>query len=395
MKTNGFGLFRGPDRQDAASQAAKKVARYCDALVVCQGSDILDTATAEDAELVIWAMDDGRGLPLVHGFRDADGKGEFAMVAQTDGTIEASRDRLGTRPLYVDERMSCIGTDHRMFRGTRTLVPAGTSIRIGRTELDVSPRFSATEGRWSSLDECATELSDLLKKATRRRVSGRKKVAVSFSGGLDSSLIARLASDETEVVLCSVYASGSRDQHQAKSAADKLGLDYVGIEMDKEAALRELREMDLPFEPTPMDRALWCVYSASSRQARAEGAELILLGQLADEQFGGYMKYTRAAEQDGEIAAMEMMWADVVASSERAFVRDEEACARFGEARFPFADEDIASFALSVPVKYKISDGERKVVLRKAAELLGLPGSLVSEPKKAAQYSSGVAKLIA
>ena len=71
--------------------------------------------------------------------------------------------------------------------------------------------------------------------------------------------------------------------------------------------------MDLPFEPTPMDRALWCIYSTTAREAAKHGAELIMLGQLADELFGGYMKYARAAEESEEAAAA-MMLADVVAS---------------------------------------------------------------------------------
>jgi asparagine synthase (glutamine-hydrolysing) len=120
----------------------------------------------------------------------------------------------------------------------------------------------------------------------------------------------------------------------------------------------------------------------------------MMLGQLADELFGGYMKYTRIARESGDEAAAEVMYSDVVESGKRAFLRDEEAVARFTEVRFPFADEALVEFALGIPVGYKIRDGERKVVLRRAAALLGVPEDLVGAPKKAAQYSSGVAKLV-
>ncbi len=141
-----------------------------------------------------------------------------------------------------------------------------------------------------------------------------------------------------------------------------------------------------------MDKALWCIYSASARASAESGAELILLGQLADELFGGYMKYARAATESENAA--EMMRLDVVKSGQRAFVRDEQACARFTEARFPFADDSLASFALGMPLELKVMGGERKVALRRAASLLGLPEALAAAPKKAAQYSSGVAKLL-
>jgi asparagine synthase (glutamine-hydrolysing) len=226
-----------------------------------------------------------------------------------------------------------------------------------------------------------------------KRLKGRKKVAVSFSGGLDSSLIALLASRETEVVLCSVNTPGSRDAEQAKVGAGALGLELVEVTVDGTGMDRELQSLDLPFEPSPMDKALWCIYSSTSRAAAENGAELIMLGQLADELFGGYMKYARAAKESEEASAA-MMLADVVASGEKAFVRDEEACARFTEVRFPFADDKLASYALAIPMGYKVAGGERKVVLRKAALMLGLPEILAAAPKKAAQYSSGVSKLV-
>jgi len=84
---------------------------------------------------------------------------------------------------------------------------------------------------------------------------------------------------------------------------------------------------------------------------------------------------------------------DVAAAADRAFVRDELACARFVEVRFPFADQDVAGFARSLPLSHKIRGGERKAVLRMAATRLGLPDELVMAPKKAAQYSTGLSKL--
>jgi asparagine synthase (glutamine-hydrolysing) len=352
--------------------------------------------------VVAYALEEARGFPLVHGFIDGDPRagrsaatGEFSLLGREgdDGSLFASRDRLGTRPLYVDEAGSCIATDHRFFREGPRLLPNGARIEIDSMKLTSSNLSAAAADDASDLEGCAAELSRILSDAVRRRVRGRKRVAVSFSGGLDSSLIALIAAKEVEVVLCSAYASGSRDQEHAKTAAGTLGLELIGTELDAASVARELSAMDLPFEPTPMDKALWCIYSTTAREAATHGAELIMLGQLADELFGGYMKYAKAAIESEEAAAA-MMRADVLSSGERAFIRDEEACARYSEARFPFADEELAAFALRVPVGYKIAGGERKVVLRRAAALLGLPEALVAAPKKAAQYSSGVAKLV-
>jgi asparagine synthase (glutamine-hydrolysing) len=398
MRTNGFALFRGPDGQARAEKAAQRVQRYSREILICAGSDIEGLgpdSEGKDVHVIVYKLGGTPNLPLVHGFIDERLEdapvGEFALLRREDGGLVASRDVLGTRPLYTDSSGACVASDHRFFTETPKLLPNGARLEIGSMKLTTSTLSSG--GEWSNIDECAEGAARILKGSVARRVKGRKKVAVSFSGGLDSSLIALLASQETQVVLCSAYTPGSRDAEQAKVGASALGLELVEVQVDGTGMDKELRSLDLPFEPSPMDKALWCIYSSTSRAAVEKGAELIMLGQLADELFGGYMKYARAAKESEEAAAA-MMLADVVASGQKAFVRDEEACARFTEVRFPFADDKLASYALAIPMEYKVAGGERKVVLRKAAAMLGLPEILAAAPKKAAQYSSGVSKLV-
>jgi asparagine synthase (glutamine-hydrolysing) len=391
MRTNGFALFIGSGREREAERAAARTKRHCSEVATATVSVKGDRT----ATIVGYTLDEDRSLPVVHGFLDrraGEEEGEFSALLRAGGGIVAKRDPLGTRPLYVGPDGSSLATDHRLLGEDPKLVPVGAvvdvgSMKVGRSGLTETPPVRA------GLDECAAKVAGLLVASVERRTRGRRKVAVSFSGGLDSSLIALIAARKTEVVLCSAFTAGSRDESYAESAAESLGLELVAKEVDDGAVARELREMDLPFVVTPMDKALWCIYSTSSRLAAESGAELIMLGQLADELFGGYMKYSRAAAEDKK-AAVEMMRLDVIESGQRAFVRDEEACARFTEVRFPFADPALASFALGLPLEYKVAGGERKVVLRRAATLLGLPDALAGAPKKAAQYSSGVAKLV-
>jgi asparagine synthetase B (glutamine-hydrolysing) len=89
-----------------------------------------------------------------------------------------------------------------------------------------------------------------------------------------------------------------------------------------------------------------------------------------------------------------MMEEDLARCGQVGLVRDELACSRHVEPRFPFADESVASFALSISPDFKIRGGTRKQVLREAAKLLGLPEEAAESPKKAAQYSSGILKLL-
>jgi asparagine synthase (glutamine-hydrolysing) len=337
---------------------------------------------------------EGDGLPLVHGWLGADGlAGEYATLLRTEEGLEARRDYCGTRPLYVAKSRKWVASDHRFLpEEPKDLVPAGARIRVmggrARVEQGEETKYAGT------FEEAAGSLTDLVFDSVKRRTEGRKRVAVAFSGGLDSSILATCAAKSTKVLACSVAAEGAEDSSAAAEAAGILGIEHIGAEIDAKGLERELRSLDLPFEPTPMDRSLWCIFSATARLAGESEAEFILLGQLADELFGGYAKYEVKIRQGGEAEADRIMAADVAQCGVRGFVRDELACSVWCEPRFPFAERALAVFGMTLPASFKIRNGTRKAVLREAALRLGVPEEIARRPKKAAQYSSGVTKLL-
>jgi asparagine synthase (glutamine-hydrolysing) len=58
----------------------------------------------------------------------------------------------------------------------------------------------------------------------------------------------------------------------------------------------------------------------------------------------------------------------------------------------PYLHDDVVKCAQNIPVKYKVFNGERKIILKETALSFGLPKELVLRQKKAAQYSSGIIK---
>lgn len=226
-----------------------------------------------------------------------------------------------------------------------------------------------------------------------RIIEGRRKVAVAFSGGLDSSIIATCAKGRTVVLACSAFAEGSLDSQSANRGAGVLGIELIATKLTPGTVAGELKEMNLSFQTSLMDRSLWCLYSIVSKSAAGRGAEVIILGQLADELFGGYAKYQTRLYESGEKEAAAMMERDVKDYQERGMARDVNACSKWLEPRFPFVSKEVIDLGLSIPVSFKIRDGVRKAVLREAATVLGVPRELVDTPKKAAQYSSGIQKI--
>ena len=226
-------------------------------------------------------------------------------------------------------------------------------------------------------------------------MGGQDRVAVAFSGGLDSSVIAKSATKHADVVACTAYAGQSGDLNRAREAAEAMGLPLVARELTREDVVAALPALDLPFAPSLMDRSLWCLYVAVSKSARGSGARVMLLGQLADELFGGYAKYAEALKLGGGPAAESIMSADLREYATRGRVRDVTACGGLVEPRLPFESRELVEFVTSLPIDFKIRDGERKAVLRRAALFLGVPEKVANAPKKAAQYSSGVQRLVA
>jgi len=226
-------------------------------------------------------------------------------------------------------------------------------------------------------------------------VGGEDLVAVSFSGGLDSSVIARCASRSVRVVLCSAFASGSRDAGKVAEASKELGLELKVAPLTREKVDESLRALELPFAPTLMDRSLWSLYYWVSKQVQESGARVMLLGQLADELFGGYAKYVEVLQKAGPGAAESAMEADFREYGQRGRIRDVGACGSRVEPRFPFGAARVVELAWGIPPSFKLREGARKAVLRRAAVLLGVPEDLAGAAKKAAQYSSGIQKLVA
>jgi asparagine synthase (glutamine-hydrolysing) len=332
------------------------------------------------------------GVPLVHGIRLGAVEGEFSALEVIEGRAVAVRGPFGTRPLYVGDDGS-VATDHRLLEGRMWMLRPGTAYDVETGGVTAG----GEEGQSAALmsfEEAAERLAALLRKAVGERVKGRRRVAVAFSGGLDSSTLAVVASSFSETVLCSVFADGSADGGRVERAAGRLGLELEKVRVGREDAAAEASCASLPFEPTQMDRALWTVYSLASRRARNAGADLILLGQMADELFGGYAKYEKEVNAGRGERAVDMMRRDVEALGLRGFVRDEMACSAWVEPSFPFADREIGKLGLSLPVEFKIAGGVRKRVLREAARIIGVPEEMAGAPKKAAQYSSGVLKLV-
>jgi asparagine synthase (glutamine-hydrolysing) len=147
-------------------------------------------------------------------------------------------------------------------------------------------------------------------------------------------------------------------------------------------------------EPDPVKVAVGIPFYWTAEKTADAGFKILLAGQGADELFGGYQRYVNEYLSNGEETARKTMFTDVSKLHENNIERDRKICAYHDvELRLPFASFPIAQFAVSLPVDVKIGktlSSLRKLVLRKAAENMGLPPSIAEKPKRAVQYATGV-----
>ncbi|MDD1743565.1 MAG: asparagine synthase-related protein, partial [Methanomassiliicoccales archaeon] len=124
-----------------------------------------------------------------------------------------------------------------------------------------------------------------IRKATEEYVDGGP-VGVLFSGGLDSTIIAKVASDFGEVTLYTIGMEGSHDLVASKEMALELALEWRPVVLDHRAIIENLVPLskllgDKAPLPLSFEMPLFVVAPLSKEK-------VLLSGQGADELFGGY-----------------------------------------------------------------------------------------------------------
>ncbi|BCS27145.1 asparagine synthetase domain-containing protein [Aspergillus puulaauensis] len=279
------------------------------------------------------------------------------------------------------------------------------------------------------------------------------RVGVLFSGGLDCTLLARLAHDilpaGQTIDLLNVAFENPRVVAAAAKGLEQTSSAYEGCpdRITGRAAFAELQHIcrnrnwrfvaiDVPYvvtvahrdtvkrlmrpHNTEMDLSIACaLYFAARGQGTAldsQGpytkpsqyktpARVLLSGLGADELFAGYARHGIAFSRNGFEGLIDEIELDVSRLGKRNLGRDNRVIAHWArEARFPFLDEDFVAWAVQLPVWEKCGFGvpeclpadigidHEKKTLRLLALKLGLE-NVSREKKRAIQFGSRTAKM--
>ena len=224
-----------------------------------------------------------------------------------------------------------------------------------------------------------------------RKVSEGKRAGIAFSGGMDSGLLAALASKYAKSVTC--YTCGTDDAFDVqagKELAEKLGLPWVHCRICKENIEDDIRGLILA---TGVSDPFTISYELQLFTVCREASERVILsGQGSDEYFGGCASSVN--DNDSEYTAftdwgIERMM-KVSQPCELAIASHFKK-----QLRYPYLDEQVIECVNQIdPEELRPrSLEERKSVLKTVVNDLGFP-LLAHRTKKASQYGSGTTELI-
>lgn len=264
-----------------------------------------------------------------------------------------------------------------------------------------------------------------------KRINSLDKVGLIFSGGVDSSILAiilkEIAAQREELIkqenllnegndefkgseikplnikLFAVGLENSQDINFSKKIANDLDLELEEIIINEDIIKRYVGNVLTAIEDANvMKIGVGMTMFIASKFMAEEGYNVAISGQGADELFGGYNRYLKHFEDNTLSDAYFALDSEIRHDIENMYhvnlERDYAVTNVNGvELRVPFLDKKLVTLALDCPANYKIKDSEdilRKHILRDVARDFDLPDYVCDRPKKAAQYGSGINKIL-
>jgi asparagine synthase (glutamine-hydrolysing) len=243
-----------------------------------------------------------------------------------------------------------------------------------------------------------------LSKVARKEIRALqgKKIAVAFSGGIDSSIAAQLLSEEgKKPVLLALGREGSTDiknvtgltSEPVKSA--ELHVQKITIPEIESAA----KEISGNVSVSNLAHFEDCIsfWLIANRARMIRGVDSILSANGPDELFCGYDRFRRILDISG-FGATEKKISLALESAASLGREVRKVVDSFGlKLEEPFLQQEFIEYGLAIPIHYKIFQGNdllRKRIWRFFGRTLGLDNEIVLRRKKAMQYGMGVHSIV-
>jgi len=333
--------------------------------------------------------------------------GEYAIGILYKEKLFTFRDLLGVKPIWFGENDSLYAFASEPsalmkidIQFPQPLKP-GHLLEISKSGLKETEIFDLNEFKKTipknySIKNLKKEFDTTIHLQTKNL----EKTAVLFSGGIDSSLIAKAVSQK--VPNTKLFVAGTKESHdllEAKKVAEQLQIPLEAIELNEnDIQSLSLKAMKILSIYDEMQIGISVPELACAEKIKEQGYKVVFSGQGSDEVFCGYNNFSKILESSGYKGVEEEIWFSLSRMWSRNFYRDDIIIASQSlELRVPLVSLNFLKEAMAFPAEQKIknkNDVLRKHPIRELARLYDLPNSTVLKPKKAMQYGSGSQKIV-
>ena len=327
--------------------------------------------------------------------------GDYAFAVYDGQNLAIARDPLGVKPLFYaeDECLKGFASSRQSlkevgFTDIATLKPE----HILYNWEDISPVQAIYE---KVFEGDVDKIDKFLRLSLVKRVDGLHEVGVIFSGGVDSSYLALLLKEISEniplkITLYAVGIEGSKDVEAAIKASKSINLPLEICEVTEDMIRESLpKVVNAIGDDNLMKVGVGLTTYFATKMVARDGIKVAISGQGADELFGGYKRYLKSFIEDN----LNFELREDISNMYHVNLERDDACSMLNsvELRLPFLDEKLVELVLNIPDNKKIvsmHDDMRKSFLRKLAFEEGLDYEIAYRPKKAAQYGTGIDKIL-
>ena len=332
--------------------------------------------------------------------------GDYILLMQKHNDLILAKDMIGIKQLYYGENSDLIGfstikkqlifldmVPNRLLPGEKLKITKQGIIKIGRNDIKIQKPKVFDELKAIKLYKKA------IINSVKERIKNEEKIGVLLSGGVDSTIIAKIVNDLNKNLIC--YTAGlplSNDIIFSKDIAKALDLNIKFYKLNPRKIkhlIPELIDTIETWDQFQVENAIpiYCAMNLATK----DNVDVILNGQGADELFAGYDWYPKILGYDGKKKTNEQMWKDLQLSYKESFEMQNK-LAEFYDLVLcvPYCDRNVIQTAMNIPINLKTinNDEMRKYIHRKLGEELNVPLSSTWREKESAYQSSGVHKII-
>jgi len=268
-------------------------------------------------------------------------------------------------------------TNETVFKGIYQLLP-GHLLRLDvkKQTRKIRKYYQITQPRIEYRPESyfLSRLSDLLERSVSRELTGHARIGLSYSGGIDSTIILKLLKDKLNYTPISIAAFQDEKYFDTVREACRIfDTKLVEIALDKRI-IKELPKTINAIESYGMGHGIELLHFNISKEAKNQGIKVLMCGAGLDEEFLGYRHFLEPIFNQYNGKQLEKQLIKERHTEIRQLynshlsVRDRTRMAHGIEARVPFVNVPIIEFAARIPPSYCVGKtGEVKKIMRKSS----------------------------